>query len=131
MLSTNGCAWLFCVRMLGVYPDRPPSPGRTGPVREAKAASSAGSASANGSAKSAAYRPPIARGNSGSVAAMMRADREKDTVGPGKVPLHSMNIHMYQQCFKRASVMHGGYAMLSDHIVRAALRLGPTLSSAF
>jgi hypothetical protein len=65
-----------------VYPDRAPSPGRTGP---------AGREQSKGGGKPAldkptAYRPPIARGGrSGSVAAMMRAEREVATVAPGKV----------------------------------------------
>ncbi|KAG5177308.1 eukaryotic initiation factor 2A [Tribonema minus] len=63
----------------GTYQDRAASPGRKGP--DSKKAAAGG---ANSPTKPAAYRPPAARGG-GSVAAMMRAEREGNVVGPGKV----------------------------------------------
>ncbi|CAM9727316.1 unnamed protein product, partial [Laminaria digitata] len=60
----------------GVYPDRPASPGRKGPT----AAETAAGRGPTFGEKAAVYRSP---GSSGSLAALMRADRGVDKPGAG------------------------------------------------
>jgi hypothetical protein len=90
-----------------VYPDRAPSPGRTGP---------AGREQSKGGGKPAldnptAYRPPIARGGrSGSVAAMMRAEREVATVAPGKVCILYYTILYYTILYYTLYIVLYGHA---------------------